>query len=162
MNESRFGEAGPTDRTPALDGYGMARMSDDACWHFLEQHELGRVAIIVFGRPVVYPVNYAVDDRSVVFRTAPSAKLAAAATGQATAFEVDEAGPLFESGTSVMVHGHLRQIVAPDEHQRLERLPLRAWAPGHRDYFVRIDADRVTGRRIIPTTEADGLAADGG
>jgi hypothetical protein len=35
-----------------------------------------------------------------------------------------------------------------DELDRLKQLPLRPWAPGDRDHYVRIAKHTVTGRRI--------------
>jgi nitroimidazol reductase NimA-like FMN-containing flavoprotein (pyridoxamine 5'-phosphate oxidase superfamily) len=141
---------------------GLARMGDDDCWRFLAKHAIGRVAIVHHGSPLVFPVNYALDDRSVVFRTAPGTKLALAATGSKTVFEVDDAFDVLETGASVMVHGSLELVSDPGERARLSRLGLRAWAPGHRDFFVRVNADRVTGRRIVTHSLADGLGADAG
>ena len=82
--------------------------------------------------------------------------------GVPAVFEVDEASKLFETGTSVMVHGTLHEVIEPKERERLSWLPLRTWAPGDRDHFVRIDAHSVTGRRIGRAHAEEGLGADGG
>ena len=37
------------------------------------------------------------------------------------------------------------------EVDRLSRLPLRSWAPGRRDHFIRIRGDFVSGRRVHTT-----------
>jgi nitroimidazol reductase NimA-like FMN-containing flavoprotein (pyridoxamine 5'-phosphate oxidase superfamily) len=141
---------------------GLLTLDEDECWAFLERHALGRVAVVHFGDPMVFPVNYGLDGRSVVFRTGPGTKLAFAAQGRAASFEVDEADELFSSGTSVVVHGRLHRVMRRDELARLDRLGLRAWAPGNRDDYVRVTASRVTGRRIAPQATDDGVAADGG
>ena len=148
-----------TERLQAPD---LLRLDEDECWRFLERCSLGRVAVVHFGDPMVFPVNYALDGRSVVFRTAPGTKLAFAAHGRAAAFEIDEAHELFESGTSVVVHGRLHHVTDREQVARLERLPLRTWAPGHRDHWVRVEPIRVTGRRIAPQRREDGVLADGG
>lgn len=140
---------------------GVQRLSEDACWAMLDRHQLGRVALVHFDRPVVYPVNYVTDGRSVVFRSAPGTKLTMSASGAAAAFEVDEADLVFESGASVLVHGHLEAVTDPSEVERLDGLGLRTWAPG-RDRYVRVVPERVTGRRLVSIQPADGLAADGG
>jgi nitroimidazol reductase NimA-like FMN-containing flavoprotein (pyridoxamine 5'-phosphate oxidase superfamily) len=106
-------------------------------------------------------VGYVVDGRSIVFRTAPGTKLALAAIGAPAAFEVDEASKLFETGTSVVVHGNLHEVRDKAERLRLADLPLRTWAGG-RDHFVRVEARSVTGRRLGRSSAEDGLAADGG
>jgi hypothetical protein len=52
------------------------------------------------------------------------------------AFEVDEATEMFETGTSVVVHGRRHEVTDRDEIARLGRLSLHTWAPGDRDHFV--------------------------
>lgn len=150
--------------TPDLerDAYGLVRMSDDQCWAFLDVHHLGRLAVVDQGQPMVFPVNYALDGRSVVFRTSPGTKLTAAALGRDAVFEVDEASELFETGASVMVHGTVREVTDRDERQRLQRLPLRTWAPGGRDHLVRVEPRWLSGRRIPLQGRGDGLHADAG
>lgn len=145
-----------------LDDQGLIRMDEEACWRFLARHWLGRVGLIHLDNPMIFPVNYALDERTIVFRTAPGTKLRLSAVGVRVAFEVDEATELFETGTSVVVHGSLHEVTDRDELARLRRLPLRTWAPGDRDHFVRIDADYITGRQIPMHHHDDGLDADAG
>lgn len=52
--------------------------------------KVGRVGVVADGRPVVLPVNYAIVDGAVVFRTGRGAKPTAARDGAPVAFEVDE------------------------------------------------------------------------
>jgi nitroimidazol reductase NimA-like FMN-containing flavoprotein (pyridoxamine 5'-phosphate oxidase superfamily) len=144
------------------DDYGLLRLDEDECWDFLAKHVLGRVAVTHMEHPMVFPVNYALDGRSVVFRTAPGTKLALAGARCPAAFEVDEANETFETGVSVMVHGTIGEVNDRDERERLERLPLRHWAPGDRDHFIRIAPRWVSGRRIAAHQHDDGLSADGG
>ncbi len=141
-----------------IDLLGLERLDHDECWAFLADHNVGRVAAVQFGRPIIYPVNYALDEHSVVFRTAPGAKLTAAALGKPVAFEVDETDARFESGTSVIVHGSLREVTDQEERARIEALDLRPWAAGDRDHIVRVEPSWVSGRRIESHTEqpADG------
>jgi len=144
------------------DAYGLILLDEKECWQFLADYNLGRLGIVHMGQPMIFPVNYALDGRTVVFRTAPGTKLAMAAAGREAVFEVDEATPLFETGTSVMVHGMLRQVTNRTERERLGRLPLRVWAPGDRDHLVRVEPSFVSGRRIPMHHPDDGLTADGG
>jgi nitroimidazol reductase NimA-like FMN-containing flavoprotein (pyridoxamine 5'-phosphate oxidase superfamily) len=144
------------------DPIGLLRLGDDECWAFLAKHSLGRVGLIHMGNPLVFPVNYAVDGHSIVFRTAPGTKLAMAANAQLAVFEVDEASELFETGTSVMVHGTMHGVTDPGERARLARMPLRVWAPGERDHFVRVEPKWMSGRSILTHQLDEGLVADGG
>lgn len=144
------------------DPEGLLRLDDEECWRFLDKHFLGRVAVVDHGLPMVFPVNYAVDGHSIVFRTAPGTKLAMATRGRDTVFEVDEVFGLFETGTSVMVHGTLHEVTDHDEKSRLMNLPLRSWAPGVRDHVVRVHPSWVSGRRIPINAHDDGLGTDAG
>ena len=42
----------------------------DQCWELLEDDTVGRLALVVDGHPEIFPVNYVVHRRSIVFRTA--------------------------------------------------------------------------------------------
>lgn len=139
----------------------LVRLDDEECWRLLERHRLGRVAIVSMNEPLIFPVNYALDGRSVVFRTAPGTKLARAAMRARAVFEVDEASQLFDSGASVMVHGTLRRVTDNQEIERLRSLPLRRWAPVGRDELIRLEAERVSGREIRPRPAGDALDVDG-
>lgn len=128
---------------------GLRRMSDDECWDFLGHHQLGRVAIAQMGHPMIFPVNYALDDRSVIFRSSRGAKLTAGGIGQRAAFEVDEASPRFETGASVVVHGTILEVTDQADRARIALLGVRPWASGDRDHFLRIDMDWVSGRELV-------------
>ncbi len=144
------------------DAYGLIRLDDEECWRFLAKHSIGRVAIVHLGSPMIFPVNYALDGRTVVFRTGPGTKLGMAVAGGEAAFEVDDAYDVLETGASVMVHGTLQQVTAPDEKARVAKLGLRTWAPGNRDHIVRVSPAWISGRRIPVHSTDEGLSADAG
>ena len=50
------------------------------CFELLASAPLGRVAVADDRGPVVFPVNFVLDRHTVVFRTEPGTKLAAAAS----------------------------------------------------------------------------------
>src|SRR2546423_1491538 len=64
-------------------------LSDRVCRELLRSHRVGRIALVDHGQPLIFPVNYAADDRALVFRTAPGIKLAEAPMSR-VAFEIDE------------------------------------------------------------------------
>ena len=131
---------------------GLERMDEAECREFLRAHRLGRVAVIQYERPLVFPVNYVVDEETVVFRTARGSKLTAAGREAPVAFEVDDVDVDLRSGTSVLVHGTLSEITATEERALASSLPLDTWAPGERDHLVRITPQWLTGRRISEMT----------
>lgn len=148
--------------TTSASDADLLRMADLECWEVLRRHHLGRVGLIDHGAPMIFPVNYAVDGESVVFRTAPGTKLIAAGSARQAVFEVDEADETFEVGLSVMIHGRLHEVTDAAERERLARLPIRPWAPGDRDHFVRVLPRWISGRRIPLKPVPDGLAVDAG
>lgn len=59
--------------------FGMDILTDDECWELLRTATVGRLAVDVGGRPDIYPINFVIDDGTIVFRTGAGTKLAAAA-----------------------------------------------------------------------------------
>ena len=123
-----------------------------ACIELLAHHGfVGRLGIVVDGRPIVLPVNYIFDADSVVFCTASGTKLNAVVSRADVAFEVDDSSPLHHSGWSVLLRGHAEVITDPQQVARLREGPLRPWAKGARANWVRISLDEISGRRIPST-----------
>ena len=67
------------------------------CDRLLETQHVGRLAIVINGQPLIFPVNYAMLDGAVVFRTARGTKLFGAA-GHSVAFEIDGTDPITTRG----------------------------------------------------------------
>jgi uncharacterized protein len=132
------------------EGRQLEALTRDECIRLLEKHAggVGRVAI-AGPRPVILPVNYAVDNHEVIFRTAAGTKLDAAVANTFVAFEVDDVLPEWRGGWSVLVRGQSHEVKDPDEIERLSKLPLHPWAAGDRDHFVRISRAIFTGRRFL-------------
>ena len=118
------------------------------CFELLAVEQLGRVAVTDDRGPVVFPVNFVLDRHTVVFRTEPGTKLHAASLGHRICFEADGTHAATRTAWSVLVRGELAEVTDPAELARLRELPLRVWAPGDRDHYVRILPAVLTGRRI--------------
>lgn len=118
------------------------------CFELLAREQLGRVAVTDLWGPVVLPVNFILDRHTVVFRTGEGTKLEAACHGRRVTFEIDGTDPAARTGWSVVVRGEAVEVTDPAELDRLAGLPLRSWAPGSMDRFVRILPAMLTGRRI--------------
>ena len=52
------------------------------CLQLLSEHNLGRLAVVISGQPLIFPVNYTLDGDAVVFRTDPGNKLRGAIGSQ--------------------------------------------------------------------------------
>jgi nitroimidazol reductase NimA-like FMN-containing flavoprotein (pyridoxamine 5'-phosphate oxidase superfamily) len=137
-----------------MSSRGLETLSDTECRALLASASVGRVGVRIADAPAILPVNFALLDGEVVFRTAPGSKLAAALMGVQMAFEVDDAvGP--GAGWSVLVVGYAEQIRDTATLERVDRLGLEPWVDEHDHFVVRIKARRVTGRRILPLRSRD-------
>ncbi len=138
----RLGRAGLTPATASV-----VILSVEECWSLLRNHNLARLAIVIDGRPRIFPVNYAAGANKVVFRTGPGAKLKHG-PGSAACFEIDDHDQHTSTAWSVMVVGVLEDITdANDERSRgLRRLPVEPAAPGNRLHWLALNADEVSGR----------------
>jgi len=134
---------------PAEPRRGQVReLTRAECFELLADEQLGRVAVTDDRGPVVFPVNFVLDRHTVVFRTEPGTKLHAASQGRRVCFEAGGTDAATHTGWSVLVRGEITEVTDPAELARLRELPLRVWAPGGRDHYVRILPAVLTGRRI--------------
>jgi nitroimidazol reductase NimA-like FMN-containing flavoprotein (pyridoxamine 5'-phosphate oxidase superfamily) len=123
-------------------------LSTNQCWELLRESPVGRLAVIVDGRPEIFPVNHVADHETIVFRTTAGTRLAAANGGD-VAFEVDGYDASTAQAWSVVVMGRAHDIWEVDEILRALRMPLFPWHPGRKPWFVRIEPASVTGRRFV-------------
>jgi nitroimidazol reductase NimA-like FMN-containing flavoprotein (pyridoxamine 5'-phosphate oxidase superfamily) len=128
-------------------GRDLQPMDRVECLRLLEAEDVGRLAIVQGSTPVIFPVNYVLDGESIVFRTAPGAKLAFGPHAL-VAFEIDYLSREDRSGWSVVVTGQLDELTDDDELERIRRLPLEPWAGGVRDHWMRLVPGIITGRRL--------------
>lgn len=66
---------------------------------------VGRLAVIVDGHPEIFPVNFVIERRSIVFRTAAGTMLWESAKDEPAAFEIDGYEPATEEAWSVVARG---------------------------------------------------------
>ncbi|MFF2659988.1 pyridoxamine 5'-phosphate oxidase family protein [Kitasatospora sp. NPDC058032] len=126
----------------------LLHLSEPECWFLVGTHGVGRVGLPGSPAPTVYPVNYAVDGRTIVYHTTPHGS-AAAEDGSPLSFQVDHIDDRLSEGWSVLMLGSAHHVDDPEEEQRLSRLPgATPWAGGDRPLWVRITPDEVTGRRL--------------
>jgi uncharacterized protein len=119
------------------------------CLNLLATASIGRVGLLVDGRPEILPVNYALDGDTILFRTAEGTALNQASM-TVVAFEVDQIHPETQSGWSVLLQGLAYDIgdTIDATSERLRQLSLNTWAPGGRQRWFQVRPDKITGRRI--------------
>jgi nitroimidazol reductase NimA-like FMN-containing flavoprotein (pyridoxamine 5'-phosphate oxidase superfamily) len=134
-----------------MEGYlesGTTRLGGDECWRLLAVAEVGRLAIAVGETPEIFPVNFVVDNRTVLFRTAEGTKLASVAVARRVAFEVDGFDAATGEAWSVVVHGTAQVLERLNDVYAAQELPLFPWEATPKPVFVRITPRAVTGRRF--------------
>ncbi len=127
---------------------GTEMLDEAACWALLRDTAVGRLAVDNGGRPDIFPINFLVDDQSIVFRTGAGTKLAAAVLMHHVAFEIDGYLPAERVAWSVVVKGRANQIERMQDVFDAQDLPLFPWVASEKPDFVRVHADEVTGRRF--------------
>jgi hypothetical protein len=119
------------------------------CLRLLASRSVGRLAYVArTGVPDIVPVNYVLADGQLLIRSGSGPKLQAAERGDTVAFEVDELDEGNRSGWTVVVTGRLSRA-HPSE--AVSSLPV-PWATGPRRHLMRLELQRVTGRRLVGGT----------
>lgn len=131
---------------------GVVELSPEQCWELLGRRSLGRLAYHVGDEVHITPVNYAVRDGQVLFRTAAGNKLVAVVVNPDVAFEVEELDPENHRAASVVVRG-----VA----SRLEPAQLRALGTAGPHPLVEWDTFEVVAIRPTSLTGRSFAMADG-
>jgi nitroimidazol reductase NimA-like FMN-containing flavoprotein (pyridoxamine 5'-phosphate oxidase superfamily) len=128
----------------------LLSLAADECLALLGRCQVGRLAVVIDGRPHIVPLNYAVDERGVIVFRTEELTTATEASLAAVAFEVDDIDPEHHTGWSVIVHGRGMNITnaLDPESERLRRLPVRPWAAGPRHQWFKITPAEITGRRL--------------
>jgi len=124
----------------------------DECYELLATQEVGRLGVTAGGHPLIIPVNYALDGRTIVVRTHPGATLTAARNA-IVAFEVDEIDRVSRRGWSVLVFGPAEEVGSDESADLVERTRatgVEPWAPGEHGVWLRVPPAGISGRRIVP------------
>ena len=122
-------------------------LSASECWALARSVPIGRLAVVADGKPDIFPVNHVVDHGTIVIRTGPGTKLTAA-EHQTVAFEIDGYDVGRAEAWSVVVKGVARSVDGLYDMIDALKLPVFPWQAGPKPYFLRIEADSITGRRI--------------
>ena len=125
------------------------QLSHIECLEHLASRSFGRIAVLDDGRPLIFPVNYALDGDTVVFRSDIGTKFSAAVLGR-VAFEIDGVDEDAQTGWSVIVQGVGYELIAAHDARsaQLHQLDLEPWVPGDKVRWVAVRADTISGRKL--------------
>jgi nitroimidazol reductase NimA-like FMN-containing flavoprotein (pyridoxamine 5'-phosphate oxidase superfamily) len=135
----------------------LEQLSTDECLRLISPGGVGRLAFSGRYGLTVFPVNYAVLDGSVIFRTAEYSptgedlRTGIPAAEYEVAFEIDAIDMEAHEGWSVLIHGPAHHMDLLPEYAQALETGVEPWAGGERDHAVRITPTRISGRRIRRT-----------
>ena len=133
----------------------IEELDEDQCLNLISGGGIGRIAYASRFGPAVLPVNYALQDGAIVFRTAEHGPLdedlrtGIANADYKVAFEIDSIDLATRQGWSVLIQGPAHHVTGAGENA-VREAGVEPWAPGPRELFVQIVPTRITGRRIRP------------
>lgn len=128
-------------------------LSEDESWDRLESVALGRLVTTFAGEPEIFPVNYVVQGRTVLFRTAEGTKLFSAIASHTVVFEADDHNET--EGWSVILRGRARLLKTDADIQEAERAHLLPWLATRKPHFVRVTPTEISGRHFNFGPEPD-------
>ena len=131
-----------------VDSTGIEVIDRAACLDLLAADQVGRLAVLEGGQPLILPVNYGLDGESVIFQTAAGTKLDAARRTPAC-FEIDGFDRTTHSGWSVVVRGRLEEVTSlhGPAFERIRSLSA-PWVKGERTHVLRLVPSVISGRRV--------------
>ena len=121
-------------------------LSASESWNLLASVALGRLVTVVDGQAEIFPVNFVVQRKTVLFRTAEGTKLVSAAINNRVLFEADEHD--VAEGWSVIVKGVARTMHSDEEVREAQRAQLLSWIATRKLHYVRVLPTAITGRRF--------------
>jgi hypothetical protein len=130
------------------DGSALEQLSRDECLRLMASVSVGRIIYTRRALPAVELVNFALDHGDIIIRTDSAGKLAVAIQHSVVAFEVDRLDADQQAGWSITAIGQSREVTDSAEIGQLQEMGLPSWAPGMREYFIRISPEILNGRRF--------------
>ena len=127
-------------------------LPESACWALLRTTSVGRLAVWVEDHPDIFPLNYAVDHGTVVFRSGAGTKVSAALCDAPVALEADGYDQETAEAWSVVIRGKAEAISSGPDLLGTVDLPLFPWQAGEKGRFIRIVPTTTSGRRF-PITD---------
>jgi nitroimidazol reductase NimA-like FMN-containing flavoprotein (pyridoxamine 5'-phosphate oxidase superfamily) len=128
-------------------------LGEDESWRLLASVALGRLVTTIGTRIEIFPVNYVVQRRTVLFRTAEGTKLITCILSDRVLFEADDHNLM--NGWSVIVRGTAELLETPEDIATAERAQLLPWTATVKRRYVRITPSEISGRYFEFGTQPD-------
>ena len=128
----------------------LRTLAEHECWELMSSTTVGRVAFVGTGGLQLIPLNFAVIDSAIYFRTSPDSVLDELAQGlDEVAFGVDFHASSYREGWNVTVKGATSRVSDPALYEQVMSWSrLHPWAGGQRGVVIHLEARAVDGRRV--------------
>ena len=132
-------------------------LDEAECMQLISAGGVGRIGYTGRFGPTILPVNFALYEQTIVFRTGQHSPMGEdLRTGIAdaeykVAFEIDELSPATREGWSILIQGSAHHVDSEAELAAVRQSGVQAWAGGEKELFIRVVPGRITGRRITRT-----------
>ena len=138
---------GPSYTQP--DGH-FSVLPEAECLELLTSRTVGRIAFVNHEGLQLIPLNFAMIDGGIYFRTAIDSVLSDLAEGmEEVVFAVDYQAELYRDAWDVTVKGSTSRVCDPEVYDRVMSWSrLRPWAGGTRTVVIELLPRSVDGRRV--------------
>jgi nitroimidazol reductase NimA-like FMN-containing flavoprotein (pyridoxamine 5'-phosphate oxidase superfamily) len=126
----------------------LKELCEDECLELLATKTVGRVAYSGPDGPEVVPLNFVLQDGTVLIRTSAYGTLGRRLQLGVAAFQVDEIDEFTQSGWSVLLRGSVEPVM--DDALPAEDARPVVWPEGERSFHLRLTPRTITGRRLLP------------
>ena len=136
-----------------MENHPITVLDDREAWDLLGSVALGRLVTSFGGQLEIFPVNFVVQDGTVLFRTAEGTKLFTTVMNDQVLFEVDD--HTAADGWSVVVRGTASLLSSAEDIREAEAAQLLPWVPTVKLRYVRITPSEISARRFQFGAEPD-------
>ena len=142
------------DKTLESPGPVVELLDEAECLRLISAGGVGRIGYTGRFGPTVLPVNYALYEGTIVFRTGEHGPLGEdLRTGiehaeSKVAFEIDELSPATREGWSILIQGAAHPVDSESERASVVQSGVEPWPGGEKELFVRVIPTQITGRCI--------------
>jgi nitroimidazol reductase NimA-like FMN-containing flavoprotein (pyridoxamine 5'-phosphate oxidase superfamily) len=127
----------------------LEELDRDVCIDLLRATGVGRIAFVLDGYPVLFPVNYRLIEDGEVVRLLLQTRAGNVidSADERVGIQIDGTDSDHGSGWSVLVRGRMHHLRDPALAELRDRLEPTSWVRDH-DAWITIDAVEITGRRL--------------
>lgn len=130
-------------------GQTQQELGESECLELLRGVDVGRIAVrLDDGGVDIFPMNFVVDQGTILIRTAAGTKLDSIKREPSVGFEADFYDYFERVAWSVVIKGDAKVVKSHDDLFALLNVDLDAWHPERKPFFVRIVPTSITGRRF--------------